>query len=277
MHCTGEKSEAKRSKMEQRNEERANDGGRAGGAAGARYVNMTNMTNRIEVRAEVLSLASMSDPMKVVQHVTRLKVLARQMGMWQFFCSERHVEDLAPGMGEMYKRWLIESFACPSTRMILSDANSPHACWRLILSDVLMGTDVSQVLQDWLHSIRWDESTNIISFTCEFRSVLREIDGWDQQDGDDGGDGQVPRALMVPDKLRKQLFIKALPSRYYHLVQMADQRQVQRENADAYIARVARLITNAMAHAMVHHDNGGPIAMYSRAEEQTSEQYQPPS
>ena len=74
---------------------------------------------------------------------------------------------------------------------------------------------------------------------------------------------------MVPPRLRKQLFVKALPAKYYSMVQIAEtQLNDGRVDPDVYITKVAQVITRSLAHSMVHDDRGQPMAMYSNVTEQ---------
>ena len=133
-----------------------------------------NITNRIEMKPETLPTSGMCDPLAMVKHHIRVKNLARQLGLWRHY--EADISATQPAShNDMYRRWLIESYACPHVRMILAEATNPRECWLTIIQDVLMGICVEDILTDWFHTLKWDESANIVSFTCEYHSLVREL------------------------------------------------------------------------------------------------------
>ena len=165
--------------------------------------------SKIEARPPLLSVADTANQTAVAIHLLRVKNAAAQHGFLHFLIDPTTATN-SPNDGQIYRRWIIESFEDRDIRALLASPENgahPTELWAAIPDLLITGVDLPQIYTDWLNDLRWDESTNIASFYATFWLVSRELKSLGQP---------------LSDSRLRNLYARAIPRKYQHVVTAAD-------------------------------------------------------
>ena len=133
--------------------------------------------SKIEAKPPLLSTIDTANQTAVAIHLLRVKNAAAQHGFLHFLIDPTTATS-SPSDGQIYRRWIIESFEDKDIRALLASPECgahPSELWAEIPNLLITGVDLPQIYADWLNDLRWDESTNIASFYSTFWLVSREL------------------------------------------------------------------------------------------------------
>ena len=205
--------------------------------------------SKIETKAPTISITDMNDPVQLALGIIRIKDLAKQLNIWDFFNNGSVAVNADDAT--VYKRWLCNAFECQDTRAVISRKTTPAECWSVIQTDVLIGNSMEEVVYSELSNLSWNSSGgNIVSFNSKFYILIDEL--------------QDLKGERVPLARLKKIYGRAMPERYQSIVQVYDSAP-----DDLDIHEYVRLITaginrNALRNLDKERKSDGYGAMYSQ-------------